>query len=126
MTVPKYDSVNYRPPAPVASVILRNPETGAEFDSAELLIDSGADLTALPLRALERLGVPTETEPPARLRGFDGRVVLMPVAKCEVLFQGDVFAGDFIVVNQARGFLGRDILNKHDLRLNGPGLEWSV
>ena len=38
-----YDAVWCAPPAPLARVRLRNPETGAEVIEVSMLLDTGAD-----------------------------------------------------------------------------------
>ncbi len=55
--MPNYDGSHFDPPAPVADVVLRNPEGGAKVPGVLLLVDTGADLTLLPRGAVERLGV---------------------------------------------------------------------
>jgi len=46
--MPKYDTENFDPPAPVAYVSIRDPETGASLSDVPMLIDTGADVTLLP------------------------------------------------------------------------------
>lgn len=46
--MPKYDTENFEPPAPVAHVSVRDPETGASLSKVPMLIDTGADVTLLP------------------------------------------------------------------------------
>jgi hypothetical protein len=53
--MPEYDATRFSPPAPVASVTLRNPQTNAELADQLLLIDPGADTTLVPLTALATL-----------------------------------------------------------------------
>ena len=56
--MPSYDASHFDPPAPVARVTLRNPQSGATVSDVLLLVDTGADITLLPRMAVERLGVP--------------------------------------------------------------------
>ncbi len=53
----KYNAEHFDPPAPVAYVTLRNPETGVSLHDALMLIDTGADATTLPRTYVEQLGV---------------------------------------------------------------------
>ena len=46
--MPEYDADRFHPPAPVASVSLRNVQSGAGVSDVRLLLDSGADVTLLP------------------------------------------------------------------------------
>ena len=56
--MPSYDSLQHQPPAPVASVTLRNPDDATMKADQILLIDTGADVTLLPRAAVKQLGVP--------------------------------------------------------------------
>ena len=46
-----YDAILFEPPAPVARVILRNPDTGMMWSDVPMLIDCGADDLSHPRRA---------------------------------------------------------------------------
>lgn len=50
-----YDANLFEPPAPVARVILRNPDTGMMWSDVPMLIDCGADVTMVPEAILTRL-----------------------------------------------------------------------
>lgn len=43
--MPSYDAAYFDPPAPVARVTLRNPQSGATASAVLLLVDTGADIT---------------------------------------------------------------------------------
>ena len=55
--MPTYDATHFNPPAPLAQETLRNPSTGVTVADVALLVDSGADATLLPRRAVEELGI---------------------------------------------------------------------
>jgi hypothetical protein len=55
--MPAYDAVRFQPPAPLALVTLRNPETGSVGTDVPMLLDTGADVSLVPRPALESLGV---------------------------------------------------------------------
>ena len=68
--MPLYDATQNDPPAPIAEVALRNPETGAELASIVMLLDTGADVTLIPREAAASIGCqPTNAH---LLSGFDG------------------------------------------------------
>ena len=46
--MPAYDE-SYSPPAPIAEAILRSPDTGELVSNISMLLDTGADLTLVPL-----------------------------------------------------------------------------
>ena len=70
--MPSYDGVGFHPPAPLASVILRDPASGKTASIVSMLIDSGADVTLLPLASLESLGLDANAGTEYELTSFDG------------------------------------------------------
>jgi predicted aspartyl protease len=120
--MPAYDADRFEPPAPVARVILRRQGQGQV--ETLMLIDSGADVTLLPRGAVESLGVPVETDRRYSLIGFDGTVSLSPVVRLELTFCGRTYRGQFLLVDEECGILGRNILNSVALVLDGPRQTW--
>ncbi len=55
--MPAYDDRHFHPPAPVARVSLRHPESGESVENVPMQIDSGADVTLLPASAVASLGI---------------------------------------------------------------------
>jgi hypothetical protein len=53
--MPAYDAARFDPPAPVALVVLRNPNTGAVCPDVPLLLDTGADVSLVPQAAVSQL-----------------------------------------------------------------------
>ena len=124
--MPACDSTGFAPPAPVASVTLRNPETGASTADVLLLIDSGADVTLLPAAVVEALGISVRANTGYELKGFDGSHSVSMAVRADLIWLRKTFKGDFLLINQEVGFLGRDILNHVSLILDGPHLNWEV
>jgi hypothetical protein len=122
--MPEYDDTRFTPPAPLASVTLRDPETGGELSQVLLLIDSGADVTLLPAGAVKTLGVREEVGRRYALVGFDGSTSSAPVVRLELIFCRKTFRGQFLLVEQKWGILGRNVLNAVPLLLDGPRLTW--
>jgi hypothetical protein len=122
--VAAYDDEGFAPPAPVARVLLKNPDSGAAWLDAPMLIDSGADVTLVPHEALERLGAALVPDRRYELLGFDGRSSFAPVVHLELVFCRRTFRGQFLVVEQPCGVLGRNVLNAIPLLLDGPHLSW--
>lgn len=123
--MPSYDGANFDPPAPVAEVVLRNPESGTNVPGVLLLVDTGADVTLLPRRAVEQLGVSPLADQRYELMAFDGSKSFASVVILELLFLKRAFRGRYLVVEGERGILGRDILNHVTLLLDGPNRQWS-
>ncbi len=123
--MPSYDAANFDPPAPVAVVTLRHPESRRSISDQVLLMDTGADVTLLPRLAVERIGVQPLTDPPYELMGFDGSRSVAPAAIVDMVFVNRAFRGRYLLIDGEVGVLGRDVLNHLQLLLNGPARQWS-
>jgi predicted aspartyl protease len=84
--MPSYDALDFDPPAPVARVVLRHPQSGVTVSDVALLLDTGADVTLLPRTAVERLGVPPLPDQRYELMSFDGSKSFAPVVMLDLLF----------------------------------------
>lgn len=122
--MPEYNFELFDPPAPVAHVTLRNPATGALLSGVPMLIDTGADITLLPIEAVEQIGVEPENNEVFEVQGFDGEIRMVEVAKLELFFLDKKFGGEFLLVDRALGILGRNVLNNLRLVLDGPRGTW--
>ncbi|MGA2063770.1 MAG: aspartyl protease family protein [Thermoguttaceae bacterium] len=87
-----------------------------------MLIDSGSDTTLLPKTLAEQLKLQGERQ--EVLVGFDGKASVAEVVNAEVVFQGRVFRGEFPLIDDSVGILGRNVLNRFSLTLDGPRLSW--
>jgi hypothetical protein len=123
--MPRYDAAHYSPPAAVARVALRNPDTGASAIDIELLIDSGADVTLLPRWAAARVGLQPVPGLQYELMGFDNVTRLASVIDGDMAFQDRTYRERYVLVETSDGVLGRDVLNHVILLLDGPKQEWA-
>jgi len=123
--MPAYDASHFVPPAPVAYVVLRNPQNGTTASDVPLLLDTGADVTLLPRSVVEQLGIPLLPDQRYELVGFDGSKSFAPVAMLDMLFLKRAFRGRYLLTGEKRGILGRDILNHVSLLLDGPRQQWA-
>ena len=123
--MPKYDAARYNPPAPVASVTLRNPQTSVELADQHLLIDTGADATLIPQVALAPLGLQPIPDVTYELVAFDGTRSVTSVADLDLIFLNRRFRGRYLLTHEDTGVLRRDILNHLALLLDGPGNQWT-
>ncbi len=119
-----YDASHFDPPAPVARVTLRNSTSGATVADVPLLIDTGADITLLPRTAVARLGISPLAGQQYELMGFDGSKSFAPVVALDMIFLRRVFRGQYLLIEEDRGVLGRDVLNHVALLLDGPRQQW--
>lgn len=118
----KYDNEHHNPPAPVAWVSLINLETGSSVNDVPMLIDSGADVTLLPINAVRELGLEIDTGKGYEVEGFDGTRSTAPVVLATLVLGSFRFKGQYLVDDRSIGVLGRNILNAFVLELNGPRL----
>jgi hypothetical protein len=122
--MPVYDAKQYDPPAPVAHVTLRHPATGASIPDVPMLLDTGADVTLLPRETIEQFGVKPIEDKAYEVEGFDGSTKLAEVVQLELVFLGRKFKGQFLLIDQPIGILGRNILNSVALLFDGPRETW--
>jgi predicted aspartyl protease len=123
--MPEYDAARYYPPAPIADVTLRNPQTGAEIADQPLLMDTGADATLIPQAALAPLGLQPIADLTYELIAFDGTRSVASVADLDLIFLNRRFRGRYLLTHEDTGVLGRDILNHLALFFDGPGNQWT-
>lgn len=122
--MPPYDSDEFDPPAPVAFVTLRNPDTRSGLDNVLMLIDSGADVTLIPKEVASQLGIVAATEAQYALEGFDGTQSVALAVRAELKFLRRTFRGQFLLTDKSIGVIGRNVLNSLRLVLDGPRLSW--
>jgi hypothetical protein len=119
-----YDTMNYDPAAPVALVTLSPLEGEGSIDNVPLLIDTGADTTILPIWAVHALGNVETGDSQFELEGFDGSISVASSVKLSLFWLGKRFRGQFLVLDQPHGILGRNILNNVTITLYGSRNEW--
>lgn len=122
--MPSYDALRYDPPAPIGQVTLRA-ANGATAADVLLLLDTGADITLLPRGAVTRLGVNPDPALEYELVGFDGSRTTTQAVDLDMIFLHKTFRGRYLLIDNDRGILGRDVLASVRVILNGPGQEWS-
>jgi predicted aspartyl protease len=123
--MPEYDADNFDPPAPVAYVTLNDLETGMSVFDVPMLIDTGADVTLLPRTYVEQLGVTPDEDILYEVQGFDGQSKMADMVQLEMVFLGQKFKGQFLLIDQPMGIIGRNILNNLRILLDGPRGKWS-
>jgi hypothetical protein len=121
--MPAYDDEGFAPAAPVAMVILRHPDSGESLAGVPMLIDSGADVTLLPRSVVVSLGLPGLGER-YEMVGFDGSIKESEAVRSVLTFLNKTFRGRFLQVESEVGIIGRNVLNRVRLLLDGPALSW--
>ena len=88
-----------------------------------MLIDSGADATLLPRSAVAALGL-AKTGTQYELVAFDGTLSEAEAVSAVLVFLNKSFRGLFLQVESEVGVIGRNVLNRVRLLLDGPALNW--
>jgi hypothetical protein len=121
--MPDYDAMHFSPPAPVALMTFRNPENGKVRADVVMLLDTGADVTLLPQSIAEDLGMDYSANG-YELSGFEGHRSTVHAVRAEMVFLGLTFRGQFLIIEQDLGIIGRNVLNTASLNFDGPKLSW--
>jgi predicted aspartyl protease len=121
--MPAYDDERFIPAAPVARVSLHHPESGESIADVPMLIDSGADATLLPKSAIDSLGI-TRTGERYELMSFDGAINESEAVRAVLVFSKKTFRGRFLLVESEVGIIGRNVLTRVRLLLDGPAMNW--
>lgn len=122
--MPAYDARRFDPPAPLALVTLRDPDSAITLPDVPMLLDTGADVTLIPQAAAQSIGLSSAPDKFYELSGFDGSKSFASVVRLDLLFLGRTFRGQFLLINQEYGILGRNVLNSISLSFDGPHLTW--
>ena len=122
--MPTYDEARFNPPAPVALVVFHNPRNDWRVSDVPMPLDSGADVTLIPRTVVDQLDARLLPDVSYEVSGFDGSVSLASAVRLEMIFKNKTFRGNYLVVDQAWGIVGRDILNLLSLLFDGPHLVW--
>lgn len=123
--MPAYESSSYDPPAPVARVALRAIGVQSPLREVQLLIDTGADITLLPRSAVEYLGLQPLSGVGYELIGFDGTKSRADAVELDMIFLRKVYRGRYLLTDEDRGVLRRDVMANVALLFDGPRQEWS-
>ena len=83
--MPSYDATRFSPAAPLALATLRNPLGGLKISDVVLLLDTGADVTLLPRKAVEALAIPLNAGQGYELMGFDGSKSFAPAVTLDMI-----------------------------------------
>ena len=119
-----YDSDLFDPPAPLARVTLRAIQTRKIITDVPMLMDSGSDLTLIPEASIAELEPNLRSDERVELQSFDGRVTAARSVELDLIFLGITFRGRLAVVDSPVGVLGRNVLNRFAICLDGPNLNW--
>lgn len=114
-----YDEV-YDPPAPVLEISIYPPRSPSHELRLSVMIDTGADVSTLPLRVLKRIGA--EYLETAVLRGMAGGRATVDLYRVAVRVGPHTVPAVRVagVASTTDAVLGRDVLNHLKITLDGP------
>src|SRR5438128_12397198 len=107
--MPGFDR-SYHPPAPVASVALIHPVSGASSGVQRGKLDTGAAFTVIPKRLIQELGLTAQAHLWAR--GYDGNYSRRTVYYVGIVIEGhELPPVRCIAVERESVLVGRNVLN---------------
>ena len=121
-------SQGYFPPAPVLPVSVAVADRSARQGSWLALVDTGADGTFVPTEILEKLEAPVVYMTNVRSH-LGERLHRVPVHRVDIVLFDSLRLPDIEVVGDDWGdciIVGRNVLNRLRLNLDGPGQRTSV
>ena len=120
----RYDT-SFQPPAPVLPVVVRNPYIRAEPYSCLAILDTGAEISAIPRDAVVALRL---AEAQRVIAGsWDGSRSEVSTFVVQLEFaEGVVPLLEVAAAERATALIGRDLLNAWRLLLDGPALDFEI
>jgi hypothetical protein len=122
--MPPYDSDLFDPPAPLARVTLRAVPSRKTVTNVPMLIDTGSDITLISEAAIADFGQDIRLDKSVKLESFDGHISEAKSVEIDLIFLGLTFRGNVPLINSPVGVLGRNVLNRFPILLDGPRLNW--
>lgn len=120
-----YDEISFNLPAPIANVTLKDLISPQTIADVLLLIDTGADVTLLPKSAVDKFQGLELSNEDYQLEDFDGSRSKAVAVQLQLIFLNKKITGNFLLIEQEIGILGRDILNYLSIIFDGKKLQWS-
>ena len=79
----------------------------------------------MPRLVVQQLGVTVDPGQRYQIVVYGGQVITLDAVQLDLVFLAGSFRGRYLVTEDRRGILGRDVLNHFALRLDGPKLQWA-
>ena len=113
----RYDA-SFRPPAPVADVILIHPVTKVSTTQLIGKIDSGAGITVIPYFVVDSLNLNPKGQ--TWTHSYDGSYTPQKVYYVALSLEGKFLPSvRAISANRRNVLLGRNVINRFNINLNG-------
>lgn len=121
----RYNSREYDPPAPVISIEISNPSNKRQNYQEKALLDTGADFTCIPSDVLNNLTLVKMRE--VRLAGYEEKdFEVKSTYSINLKFNGFEDITEVVAIDSGSPIIGRDILNKLELILDGKKLQFDI
>jgi predicted aspartyl protease len=119
-----YDQ-SVHPPAPFLDIVLHHPANPQVIQSFLAKVDTGADISAIPLSIVDEFNLSRASTIP--VEGYDGQLSTVPTYAIG-LYIADTYLGRLEVISIPKTYvlLSRDVLNRFYIRLNGPDLTFHM
>lgn len=117
---------DYQPAFPACKISLYNSENDKRTEKLDALLDTGSDGSMVPIVYLQQILATVLTD--ARIRSHWGEPRLVQLFEVDIEL-GDMTLPGVFVVGDEEGdeiILGRDVLNKLIMRLNGPARQTEI
>jgi hypothetical protein len=114
-------------PSPIARIEVLNPNSSENrVKNVKAILDTGAGITSIPKSIIEKLGALNYTV--IRIRSPLDRNNILSRKLCRVIieFDGQENEVEVLDIQKDYAIIGRDILNKYKITLNGPEEAWSI
>jgi clan AA aspartic protease len=109
---------SFQPPAPVLPIGIGSIDAGSPTTMVRMLVDTGADCTLIPARLARLLRLPIVDK--VEVRGVGAQAIQVSVHAARVLIAGTRIVARLIAFED-EALLGRDLLNRLSLEIDGPG-----
>jgi predicted aspartyl protease len=123
--MPAYDQ-SFDPPAPVASILVYHPEKPDIEWPLKARLDTGADVSLLPESVVHAFSLPIVSR--VLTEAYDGAQSVLNAYEAALTVEGTDI-GRVVMVALAQedsALLGRDILNRFVITLDGPALAFNI
>ncbi len=124
--MPSYEFERFEAPASMALVTFLNPVTGQSCADVPMLLDTGADISMIPVSATREVNAQAVTDRTYEIAGYDDRTSIVPLVQLRMEWMGYKFNGEFMLIEQEYGIIGRNILNLLRVLFDGPRLNWET
>lgn len=119
-----YDT-SFDPPAAVLDVIVSSAKGTRPRERLHALVDTGADISAIPSRLVNRLDLYAIAQ--IHLEGVEAQSILYATYAIRLQLLGHTIPRlEVVLTEHPFVILGRDVVNLFDLRLNGPEKQLEV